>query len=66
MSYAILNDEVNCTNCRHADMWGRGCSFGLMFPVAIFLTGNLCPNFEGKTSEQIEEQLTLKGQAHNE
>lgn len=59
MAAVNINVLVRCDECRHADAYGRGCKFGLMFPVLVFISHKDCENFEVKTNEQIEEQLRL-------
>lgn len=34
MAVGNINVLVRCNECRHADAYGRGCKFGLMFPSA--------------------------------
>ena len=59
MSTGNINILVRCDECRHADAYGRGCEHGPMMPVLVFMSGKSCENFEGKTSEKIEEQLKI-------
>lgn len=55
-----------CDDCRYADEYGRSCRHGLLFPVLLLMAGKeKCPNFENKTTEQIEEQLRLKEYERN-
>lgn len=50
-----------CEDCRYADEYGRSCQHGLLFPILLLMAvKQTCPNFENKTTEQIEEQLRLK------
>ena len=52
---------MGCEDCRFANEHGQGCKYGLLFPVLALMAGyERCPNFKGKTREQIEEQLILK------
>lgn len=57
MAVGNINDLVKCVDCTFADRTGKGCKFGLLFPVFVFMSGKPCPNIRPKTTEQIEEQL---------
>ena len=50
-----INDLYHCGECRFANEYGQGCKHGILFPVALFMTGaTQCPNFEYKTQEQLD------------
>ncbi len=56
-----INWRMGCEDCCYANEHGQDCKHGLLFPVLAMIAGyERCPNFENKTSEQIEEQLRLK------
>lgn len=59
MAARSINIMYRCEECTFADAYGRGCKFGLMFPVLVFISHKDCENFEVKTNGQIEEQLRL-------
>lgn len=64
MAAYSINIGMGCEDCTHADVYGRNCKYGLMFPVMAMMAGyDKCPNFQNKTTKQIEEQLKLK---HND
>lgn len=66
MAAGNIHIMYSCYNCRYADEYGRSCQHGLLFPILLLLSGNpSCPNFENKTTEQIEEQLRLKEHERN-
>ena len=56
-----VNLQMGCEDCRFADSRGLGCTHGLLSPILALMAGReRCPNFKGKTKEQIEEQLKMK------
>ena len=58
MSDFIINTGLGCIDCTYSDKYGRDCKFGLMFPVALIMSGKEdCPNFKHKNTYQINEQL---------
>lgn len=61
MAQGNINLLMGCESCRFSDAYGRGRQHGLLFPVLSFISGNeRCPNFESKTTEQINEQLKIQ------
>jgi hypothetical protein len=61
MAARDIHIMYRCEDCRYADEYGRSCQHGLLFPILLLMAGKqTCPNFENKTTEQIEEQLRLK------
>ncbi len=53
-----INLTLGCEDCRHANQWGTGCEYGLMFPIAVLMSGrDRCEKMQPKTTEQLEEQL---------
>ena len=50
-------------DCTFADVFGRNCQHGMLFPVMVLMAyGDVykCPNFEKKTIEQISEQIAQR------
>ncbi len=61
MAVGDIHIMYRCEDCKFADEYGRSCQHGLLFPVLLLMAGKRqCPNFEGKTREQLEEQLRLR------
>lgn len=61
MAAQVINIKMGCEECTFADAYGRGCKHGLLFPIMALMAGyERCPNYEPKTTEQIEEQLKIK------
>jgi len=66
MAAGNIQIMFRCEDCKFADEYGRSCQHGALFPVLLLIAGKRsCPNFENKTTEQIEEQLRLKDYEHN-
>jgi hypothetical protein len=60
---AAYNINNRCEDCTFADVYGRNCKHGLLYPVLVLMKyGDVynCPNFEKKTAEQIKEQIRLR------
>lgn len=56
-----INWYIGCEDCTFADAYGRDCKHGALFPVLLLMANKKeCPNFQKKTTEQIQEQLKLK------
>lgn len=56
-----INLRLGCEDCRNANVHGQDCRHGLLFPVLAVMAGyEMCPNFEKKTTEQLEEQLRTR------
>lgn len=51
-----INLHVGCEGCTFADSFGRNCQHGLLTPVLLVMTGQSCPDFKPKTTEQLELQ----------
>ena len=61
MSALNINMYMGCEDCTFADAYGRGCKHGALFPVLLLMANKKeCPNFQKKTTEQLEEQLKLQ------
>lgn len=58
MAIQNINLHYRCEECAEANSWGTGCTYGLLFPVLLKMSGaENCPNFRHKTREQLEEQI---------
>lgn len=57
-----VNLTIGCESCTFADYIGRGCQYGLLFPVLVLMSGKDCPNKNPKTEKQLQEQLTYMEQ----
>lgn len=54
MSAYCINEGYKCGECRHANEYGQGCDFGVMFQLLLLMSGERqCPNFEYKDKEQM-------------
>ena len=63
MAALNINLYIGCEDCTFADAHGRDCKHGALFPVLLLMAKKRhCPNFQRKTTEQINEQLKLKQQ----
>lgn len=52
MAALNINTHYNCETCEAADKYGRGCRYGLMFPVMLTIA-EACqfPNYKFKNKE---------------
>lgn len=59
MSTICIQDLLGCYKCKSAaDIYGRGCKHGLMFPIVLIMAGkDKCPNFEFDL-DKVKEQLS--------
>lgn len=57
MSALILQLFYQCERCKAAaDIHGRGCRHGLLFPVLLMMAGKTkCPNYE-YDADKLEER----------
>ena len=63
MAALNINLYIGCEDCTFMDAHGRDCKHGALFPVLLLMAiKRHCPNFQRKTTEQINEQLKLKQQ----
>jgi hypothetical protein len=56
-----IQDKYRCYKCKSAaDIYGRSCKHGLLFPVLLFMSNmDKCPNYEfdvRKVEESIKEK----------
>lgn len=58
MAFACVQDIYLCDQCKSAaDIHGRGCAHGLMFPVLLVMANQTtCPNYEFDP-RKVEERL---------
>lgn len=63
MAHVNVQDIYRCDQCKAAaDIYGRSCGHGLLFPVMLVVAGRTsCPNYEFDRSK-VEEQLARKDQ----
>ncbi|WP_346701191.1 hypothetical protein [uncultured Alistipes sp.] len=56
-AFACVQDIYRCDQCKSAaDIHGRGCAHGLMFPVLLVMANQTkCPNYEFDP-RKVEEQ----------
>ena len=61
MAYCNIQDHFQCCQCKSAaDMYGRECKHGMLFPVMLIMAGeNSCPNYEFDVNK-VKEQLSEK------
>lgn len=60
-----IQQHFRCTDCKSAaDIYGRCCKHGDMFPLLLLISGKkTCPNFEldtDKVKQQLEEMERKK------
>lgn len=61
MAELNINSEY-CYNCTFSDAYGRDCEINSFMPVLLAMKGfDSCPKFQRKNTEQIENQLKIKG-----
>lgn len=60
MAALNVNLYIGCEYCTFADAYGRDCKHGAWFPVLLLMANKKCPNFQKKTTEQIEEQWRIQ------
>ena len=54
-----INLYYGCETCEAADEYGRGCKYGLLFPVLLVMANKInCPNY--KFSKQVDYGIEYK------
>ena len=61
MAQCNIQDKYQCYQCKSAaDIYGRDCKHGMLFPLLLLIGGNeTCPNYELDT-EKVKQQIESK------